>query len=271
MMGFFSKKPPAFSAGKLKANLRMAVTRVRMQQTKLVNGIKVKRRQLAELLALEKYESARVRVEQVLREDVSIEGYEVLALFLDLLCNRLHLISEGPDGRAEHKNGLEQCPPELKECVTSVLWAAARVGSTVPELQSISKCFELKFGAGFVSMSVGNSEFSVNQKIIDRLGVVTPSNEHCVEYLTNVAKEYGIENYDELKLRNPEGLVVTAPATTGEPMMVVPTMNTATLERMVDSADSVRTMTKTPSGMLIPALVEPRDELEYRLLQLKRG
>ncbi|KAH9599194.1 Vacuolar protein sorting-associated protein Ist1 [Trypanosoma melophagium] len=262
MKSFFSKKISGIDPLKLKANIRMAVTRVRMQQNKLVNSVKIQRRQLAELLALQKYDAARIRVEQVIRDDVSIEGLEVLALFLDLIANRIQLLTEkGSD--AAH------CPPELKESITSVLWASARVGDSVPELQAVRKYFENRYGKGFVAMSVSNAEFSVNQKIIDRLGVFTPSNASCLEYLTNVATEYGIEGYDEEKLRDPNGLVASAAAATGG---AVHGDNGAAWkdDAAAKAALASGNVIKTPSGLLIPALTTPRDDLEWRLLQLKR-
>lgn len=277
MSSFWSKKSTAFNPNKLKANLRMAITRLRMQQNKLVNGIKIQRRQVAELLALQKYESARVRVEQVLRDDVSIEGYEVLALFLDLLSNRVHLITNISDecvsGSGDNrKKGLVLCPPELKESITSVLWAAAQLGNVVPELQNVSKCFEAKLGADFVAMSVSNAEFSVNQKIIERLGFNTPSNARCIEYLTNVATEYSIEGYDEQRLLDPSGLVPSVSTTENVGTSLGVDVDTTTLGSVIDPTGVPEGgIIRTPSGFLLPALTQARDELECRLLQLKRG
>ncbi|ORC93247.1 uncharacterized protein TM35_000011240 [Trypanosoma theileri] len=262
MRSFFSKKTSGIDPVKLKANLRMAVTRLRMQQNKLVNSVKIQRRQLAELLALQKYDAARIRVEQVIRDDVSIEGLEVLALFLDLIANRIQLLTEKGSG-AGH------CPPELKESITSVLWATARVGDSVPELQTVKKYFENKYGKEFIVVSVNNTECSVNQKIIDRLGVFTPSNASCLEYLTNVATEYGVEGYDVDKLRDPNGLVASAAAASGGAVIGdngAAWKNDAETKAAVASGNVI----KTPSGLLIPALTTPRDDLEWRLLQLKR-
>ncbi|EAN97260.1 hypothetical protein C3747_14g186 [Trypanosoma cruzi] len=266
MKSFFSKKPE-FDAVKVKANIRMAVTRVRMQQNKLVNGVKIQRRQIAELLALQKYDSARIKVEQVIRDDVSIEGLEALSLFLELIANRVQMIADvkGTKGNAA---GIH-CPPELKESVTSVLWASARLGDIAPELQNIKNFFEMKFGKAFVMMSVNNTEFSVNQTIIDRLGIFTPSNERCLQYLTMIATEYSIEGYDEQKLRDPNTLVASAAAASGAAILSV-----VDEKKKSGGAAAVRSVTsgtiKTPSGLIIPALTTPRDELEWRLLQLKR-
>ncbi|KEG15675.1 hypothetical protein DQ04_00011420 [Trypanosoma grayi] len=276
MKAFFSGKTAGFDPTKVKANLQMAVSRVRMQKNKLVNSVKIQRRQLAELLALQKYDAARIKVEQAIRDDVSIEGLEVLELFLNLIANRVQLIAEisGAKGKSGGGAHVAHCPPELKEGVTSVLWASARVGDTVPELQSIRKCFESKFGKEFVAMSINNAEFSVNQRLIDRLGIFTPSNDRCLEYITNVAAEYGIEGYDEEKLRDPNSLVASAAAASGVAIMsgaaAAAGKNGTAPAAVAFATGAGSTTIKTPSGLVIPALTVPRDDLEWRLLQLKR-
>ncbi|ESL10144.1 hypothetical protein TRSC58_02127 [Trypanosoma rangeli SC58] len=267
-MGLFSKKP-VFDSVKVKATLRMAGTRVRMQQNKLVNGVKIQRRQIAELLALQKYESARIRVEQVIRDDVAIEGLEALSLFLDLLANRVQMIAEIKGGNGDAAEA--RCPPELKECITSVLWASVRLGDVAPELQNIRKYFEIKFGKSFVAMSVDNTEFSVNQTIIDRLGIFTPSNERCLQYLTMIASEYSIEGYDEEKLRDPNTLVASAAAASGAAIIHTTSENNTAAGAAAGGAVASGGTIKTPSGVRIPMLTTPHDELEWRLLQLKRA
>ncbi|RNF05816.1 uncharacterized protein Tco025E_07709 [Trypanosoma conorhini] len=267
MRSFFSKKPE-FDTVKVKATIRMAVSRVRMQQNKLVNSVKIQRRQIAELLALQKYDSALIKVEQAIRDDVGIEGLEALSLFLELLANRVQMIAEIKGGRGDAAEA--RCPPELKESITSVLWASARLGDVAPELQSIRKFFEIKFGKAFVAMGVDNTEFSVNQTIIDRLGIFTPSNDRCLQYLTMIASEYSIEGYDEEKLRDPNTLVASAAAASGAAIMNAVDENSKAGGAATGGAVASSTI-KTPSGLRIPTLTTPRDELEWRLLQLKRA
>lgn len=258
MKAFFQPKS-SFDSTKLKANLRMAVTRLNMQKNKLVNSVKVQRRGIAELLAIEKYDSARIRVENCIREDVSIEGLEVLSLFLDLLSNRVQLLAESKPIRtaAGDKDPSSACPPELKEAVTSVIWASGRIGDTVPELRSIRKALEVKFGKTFVEMSLSNAEFSVNQRMIERLGTNAPPNDKCIAYLTNVALEFALEHYDAKRLSDQNGVMAPTVAANSLANVGLLTMNShpGTL--------------RTPSGLCIPPLTHPRDALDERLLRLK--
>lgn len=264
MKGFLSNvKTSGFDPTKVKANIRMAVTRLNMQRNKLLNSVKTQRRGVAELLAIGKYDSARIRVENCIREDVNIEGYEVLSLFLDLLANRVQLIAESKPVKTDgnRKDPSTACPPELKEAITSVLWAGARVGDTVPELAALRKAFEAKFGREFVEMSISNAEFSVNQRMMERLAMYTPPNEKCVAYLSNIAAEYGLDNYDEEKLRDPNGMVGSAAAASGG--AINPCAPGSELQQNLPGYIS------TPSGLFIPPLRVPRDGIDQRLLRLK--
>ncbi|KAK7201164.1 Regulator of Vps4 activity in the MVB pathway [Novymonas esmeraldas] len=264
MKGFLNNVKPTsgFDPTKVRANIRMATTRLGMQKNKLLNSVKVQRRGVAELLALEKYDSARIRVENCIREDVNIEGYEVLSLFLDLLANRVQLIAESKPMKTDKnkKDPGSACPPELKEAITSVLWASARVGDSVPELATLRKAFESKFGHEFVEMSMSNAEFSVNQRMMERLGMYTPPNDKCVAYLTSIAREFQLANYDEERLHDPNGLVASAAAASGGGITV--SGAGAELNRQV------RGSVQTPSGLYVPPMQAPYDAIDQRLQQL---
>ncbi|KPI85910.1 hypothetical protein ABL78_5042 [Leptomonas seymouri] len=256
-----SKLSGGFDPTKVRANIRMATTRLGMQRNKLLNSVKTQRRGIAELLALEKYDSARIRVENCIREDVNIEGYEVLSLFLDLLANRVQLIAESkPLKLDKKKDPSTACPPELKEAITSVLWASVRIGDAVPELAALRKCFESKFGHEFVEMATSNGEFSVNQRMMERLGMYTPPNDKCIAYLTSIAEEYQLSGYDEDRLRDPNGLVASAAAASG--------FGAELAGAGSELNQQIKGSLRTPSGLYIPPLKPPYDALDSRLLQL---
>jgi hypothetical protein len=241
MFSWGSKKE-TFDPVKVKANTRMAITRIRMQQNKTINSVKVQRKQLAELLMMGKYDAARVKVESLIREDLSIEGLEVLSLFADLLASRVSVIAA-----AKREGGSSGCPSEMKEAVTSVIWAAARL-DTIPELQSVRNALHAKFGTEFVETAAVNGEFSVNEKVLQKLGIQTPTNVHCIEYLKSIAADYGIE-FDESKLQAKDALVVPSG---------------------MDSSGFGSTAGVSPGAFQVPPIVVPRDDFEARLLALKR-
>jgi len=53
---------------------------------------KVSRRQMAQLLEQGKEESARIRVENIIRQDISVELMEILELYCELLLARVGMM-----------------------------------------------------------------------------------------------------------------------------------------------------------------------------------
>ena len=73
-----------FSASKIKPQLKMAAQRITLTINKKTNSIKKQKREVAELLAKNKEEKARIRVEHIIREDFTIEAYEIIELLCEL-------------------------------------------------------------------------------------------------------------------------------------------------------------------------------------------
>lgn len=182
-MGFFSRKEEKFDASGLKAALRMGMARIKIQQNKIVNSVKIQRRAIAELIVVGKYDNARVKVESLIRDDLSLGGLEALLLFCDLIASRAQsLINGAPDSP----------PPELKEAIASIIWVSNRL-NTVAELSTARNYFKRRYGSQFVQRCINNEEYAVSDTITEKLGLDVPSHEMCVEYLQGVAGEFGVE------------------------------------------------------------------------------
>lgn len=63
-----------------------------MSQQKESALSKVARRQMAQLLEAGKEESARIRVENIIRQDISVELMEILELYCELLLARIGML-----------------------------------------------------------------------------------------------------------------------------------------------------------------------------------
>ena len=182
-MGFFSKKEDKFDASHLKASLRMGMARIKIQQNKIVNAVKIQRRAIAELMVLGKLDSARVKVESLIREDVSLGGLEALLLFCDLIVSRSQTLTTGaPDSP----------PPELKEAIASIIWVSGRL-SNIAELVAARGQFKRRFGSQFVQRCIDNEEYAVSDTIIEKLGMGVPTQEICMEYLGGIGLEFDVE------------------------------------------------------------------------------
>lgn len=72
----------------------MSVNRLRLMQQKQSALAKQARRELAQLLDQGKEESARIRVENIIREDLFVEMLEILELYCELLLARFGLLEQ---------------------------------------------------------------------------------------------------------------------------------------------------------------------------------
>ena len=131
--------PPKFTAAKCKTALRLCVGRIKLLQNKKRTALASLRREIADLLRARKYDSARVRVEAVLREEALLDAFEVLHLHCDLLIVRVPLIDSSKD-----------LPDDLRAPVATVTYAARRT-TELPELHQIASQFAGKYGREYVA------------------------------------------------------------------------------------------------------------------------
>ncbi len=81
---------PSADHSRLKVHLKMCVSRLRLLQQKKSAIAKQQRRELANLLQIGKDESARIRVEMLIREDINVELMEILERMLHHTKNLAH-------------------------------------------------------------------------------------------------------------------------------------------------------------------------------------
>lgn len=237
----------SYNPTKVKSIVRMALSRIGQQKAKTLNLVKSQQRSIAELLQAGKYDSARIRVEGCIRDDDSQDGYEALGILLEILAARAQTIEDSASAPLIGKsNPSTMCPPELKEAVTSVVWASGVLGERIPELVSLSKMIGSKYGKEFVKMSLDNSDLSVNETLLSRFAVSPPPQGKCLQYLRTVAKEYDVE-IDEAKLSDD------------------PNEMGAILGGGMESKASCEGAIHTRSGLSIPPMTVVRDDLDQRL------
>ncbi|KAL3800877.1 hypothetical protein ACHAW5_002028 [Stephanodiscus triporus] len=167
---------------KLKPQLKMAVTRFSIAANKKSALCKQQRREIAMLLDERppKEEKARIKAEALIRDDDTIEAYEILQLDCELLSERIKLISHG--GGA--------CPPDLVECVSTLIWASAVVD--VPELVEARKQFRHRYGRNFEEDALRNAGGVVNERVARKLSIQPPSAYLVQVYLEKIADEHGV-------------------------------------------------------------------------------
>ncbi|CAI5741873.1 unnamed protein product [Hyaloperonospora brassicae] len=169
-----------FNVNKLKPNLTMAVHRIGIVKNKKANAALVQRREVARLLREGKEEKARIRVEGIIRDDLMIEGYEILELLCDLLAERANLIKTEFD-----------CPHDMREAVCTLMWAANR--TDVPELAEVKRQLTRKYGQDFEAAASRNVDGCVNGRVMQKLSVHPPSAFLVVNYMKEIAREFHVD------------------------------------------------------------------------------
>lgn len=169
-----------FQETKLKPYLKMAVQRLQIAYNKKSTAVKHQKREIAKLLEDSKEEKARIKVEHVIREDFTMESYELI----ELLCELMH-------ERVRYLSSEKECPSDLLEAVSTLIWCANKVD--IAELAEVKKQLTLKFGTQFAKDACENTRGKVNERLMSKLAVAPPSALLVVSYLKEIAKEYGVD------------------------------------------------------------------------------
>ena len=164
---------------KIKVQLKLSIARLRMVQQRDEAMSKQARRQMAQLLEQGKIESARIRVENIIRSDITTELHEILELYCELLLARAGLMEAAA------------VDPGLEEAIRSLLYAAPK--TEIKELQQTRLLFAEKYGKEFVLGATDNVDGKVSENVVRKLSVVPPKPELVQGYLEEIAKTYGVD------------------------------------------------------------------------------
>ncbi|KAK2458766.1 hypothetical protein P8452_05311 [Trifolium repens] len=164
-----------------KTCLNLAISRMKLLQNKRDVQLKQMRKEISQFLQAGQEPIARIRVEHIIREQNIWAAYEILELFCEFVLARVPIIENQ-----------KECPPELREAIASIIFAAPRC-SDIPDLLHIKNLFTTKYGKEFVSgISELRPDSGVNRTIIEKLSVIAPSGEVKLKVLTDIAEEYNL-------------------------------------------------------------------------------
>ncbi|KAK8183585.1 increased sodium tolerance protein-like protein 1 [Phyllosticta capitalensis] len=184
--------PPTSLVSKLKVQLKLSISRLRMVQQKDVALAKQSRRSMAQLLEQGKLESARIRIENIIRSDITTELHEILELYCELLLARSQLLdppaNASPSLRPSSSSSSSTCDPGLEEAVRSIIYAAPR--TEVKELHAARALLVDKFGKDFALSAMEGT--GVADRVLRKLRVETPSAELVDAYMREIARAYSI-------------------------------------------------------------------------------
>ncbi|KAI8981175.1 regulator of Vps4 activity in the MVB pathway-domain-containing protein [Trametes punicea] len=169
-----------WNAAKAKVQLRLGVQRLRTLQEKKNAQAKAARREIAFLLEKGKIETARIKVENIIHEDVYVELLELLELYCELLISRFGLLDQST----------REPDPGVSEGVCAIIYAAPR--TELKELHILRDILMHKFGREFSIAVMENKDGCVSERITRKLDISTPSSALVDAYLTEIAKGYGV-------------------------------------------------------------------------------
>jgi vacuolar protein sorting-associated protein IST1 len=175
-MGIFG----GYSETKVKPMLKMAVSRFNMASNKKTALMKQQMREISKLLKENKEEKARIRAEALIRDDGTIEAYEILQLTCELLFERIKLITVSKD-----------VPDDLKSSISTLIWASNRVD--IKELIDIRKQFKSKYGKQFDMDAFENRGGICNERVVAKLAVTPPTAFLVQTYLEKIADEFDVD------------------------------------------------------------------------------
>lgn len=178
---------------RLKVQLKLAIARLRMVQQRDEQTGKTQQRAMAQLLEAGKVDSATIRVENIIRSDITTELHEMLELYCELLLARAGLM-EG-----------SVCDPGLEEAIKSIIYAAPK--TEIKELATVRQLFGEKYGKEFVLTAMENVDGKVNEKVVKKLSVEPPRQELVQGYLEEIARAYGVDWPKREKVTPPPELI----------------------------------------------------------------
>ncbi|KAK9276996.1 hypothetical protein L1049_006535 [Liquidambar formosana] len=170
-----------FKTAKFKALVNLAISRLAVLKNQRQIRCSQARSDVVQLLNLGHHERALLRVEQVIKEQNMLDVFVMMEGYCLLLVERVDLIEQE-----------RECPDELKEAISSLLYAASRCGD-FPEIQEIRAVFTSRYGKEFAARAIElRNNCGVNHQMVQKLSTRLPSLENRMKVLKEIASENGI-------------------------------------------------------------------------------
>lgn len=173
---------------KCKNLIKVIKSRVDFWRKKSSAKVNMLRRDVTDLVMKGQHQNAFFRVELLLAEENVLARYEMIEIFCDCILKQPYSVQRKKD-----------CPPAIKEAVSSLIFAAARCAE-IPELQKLRGLFATRYGDEFAIAAVDlHPDCGVSQKIIENFSTNTPSNDAKLKLMKEIASKKGLQ-WDESNL-----------------------------------------------------------------------
>ncbi|CAH1130512.1 unnamed protein product [Ceutorhynchus assimilis] len=167
---------------KLKTNLRLAITRLKLLEKKKSELTEKSRREIADYISAGKYERAKIRVEFIIREDYLVEALEIVEMYCDLLLARFGLIQN-----------MKELDEGIAEAVSSLIWVAPRLQSDIQEIKVIADLLTAKYGQPYAEACRIESIDTLSTKLKHKLSIQSPPKILVEKYVIEIANSFNID------------------------------------------------------------------------------
>lgn len=167
---------------KLKTNLNLIMHRLKLVEKKKMELNQKARRTIGEFLNAGKVDRARIRVEQIIREDYLVEAMDLVESYCDFLISRFGQLQ-----------ATETVDEGLATAISSLIWVTPYFESDVPEMKVIGDQLGRKYGKQYVAAARDNSLKTVNDTLMKKVGVQVPPKVLVEKYLVEIAKDQKID------------------------------------------------------------------------------
>ena len=171
-----------FNEQKLKVNLGLVVTRLKLIEKKKTDQALRARPEIADYVRNAKIDRARVRVESIIREDYLVEAMELVEMYADLLAGRVGLMKQS-----------KTIDEGLKTPVSTLIWATPRLQQYCQELKVVHDLLAAYYGKKYVEACRSNSLETVCDRVMQKLDVSPPKKILVEKYLIEICKAADVE------------------------------------------------------------------------------
>ncbi|KAM1040428.1 hypothetical protein TB2_029273 [Malus domestica] len=174
----------AFDSSKCDKTIVLVVDRIRKLRKRKEEDIVKMRNKISALLQcgqepINKTCTARILIEDLIREENILEAYVLIKGFCNLVRGRLLVIQVQ-----------RECPENLKQAISSLIFAAKKCFHEIPELLTLEKFFKKKYGSDFVLAATQTN--CVTPVMVEKLSNRNSTDEEIEKIIHQIAKPCNI-------------------------------------------------------------------------------
>ncbi|TKY85357.1 hypothetical protein EX895_005519 [Sporisorium graminicola] len=169
-----------YNGARTKVQLKLTIQRCKMLQEKKEAMAKQARRDISALVEKGKLETARIKTEGIISEDIHLELLELMELYSETLLARFALLdmpTRDPD-------------ISILPALTSIIHAAPR--TELKELHVLREMLMAKFGREFAQDVMENKDSCVPERVMNKLVVDAPDPKLVDLYIFEICKAYDV-------------------------------------------------------------------------------